>query len=147
MSFTVFSILGRLEPPQTKKYIGKTFGEMVSGVFVSSDAPRAVLSSDKREIWQNGRRSKELNEPMFTLTVTDRMGRSAKEGVLLDGDTFKSVYVFKFEGMINILFPTEDINLHMDRLAMWRIASHETFGGWNVSSSSVLSRGWREMRN
>ena len=45
-----------------------------SGIFVESEAPRAVISPAKEETRQNGRRIKEPNEPMFTLTVTDRHG-------------------------------------------------------------------------
>ena len=45
-----------------------------SGVFVESEAPRAVINPAKEETRQNGRRIKEPNEPMFTLTVTDRHG-------------------------------------------------------------------------
>ena len=36
--------------------------------------PRAILNPFKENTWQNGRRIKEPNEPMFTLTVTDRHG-------------------------------------------------------------------------
>ena len=38
------------------------------------DAPRAILNPEKVTVRQNGRRIKEPNEPMFTLTVTDRHG-------------------------------------------------------------------------
>ena len=44
-----------------------------SGVLVE-DSPRAILNPFKEKTWQNGRRIKEPNEPMFTLTVTDRHG-------------------------------------------------------------------------
>lgn len=44
-----------------------------SAVFVD-DAPRAILNPFKEHTRQNGRRIKEPNEPMFTLTVTDRHG-------------------------------------------------------------------------
>jgi DNA (cytosine-5)-methyltransferase 1 len=44
-----------------------------SGVFVE-DEPRAILTPDKEVVRQNGRRVKEPNEPMFTLTVCDRHG-------------------------------------------------------------------------
>ena len=38
------------------------------------DAPRAILYPFMEHTRQNGRRIKEPNEPMFTLTVTDRHG-------------------------------------------------------------------------
>lgn len=44
-----------------------------SGVLVD-DGPRAILNPFKENTRQNGRRIKEPNEPMFTLTVTDRHG-------------------------------------------------------------------------
>ena len=52
---------------------GKHKGERL-GVLVEDDAPRAILNPFKENVWQNGRRVKEPNEPMFTLTVTDRHG-------------------------------------------------------------------------
>lgn len=51
---------------------GKHKGER-SGVLVE-DGPRAILNPFKEEVYQNGRRVKEPNEPMFTLTVVDRHG-------------------------------------------------------------------------
>lgn len=44
-----------------------------SGVLIE-DSPRAILNPFKETTRQNGRRIKEPNEPMFTLTVTDRHG-------------------------------------------------------------------------
>jgi DNA (cytosine-5)-methyltransferase 1 len=44
-----------------------------SGVLVE-DEPRAIINPFKEKTRQNGRRIKEPNEPMFTLTVTDRHG-------------------------------------------------------------------------
>ena len=38
------------------------------------DAPREILNPEKVTVRQNGRRIKNPNEPMFTLTVTDRHG-------------------------------------------------------------------------
>ncbi len=43
--------------------------------FISEkDEPRAIMNPFKEQIRCNGRRMKEPNEPMFTLTVTDRHG-------------------------------------------------------------------------
>lgn len=44
-----------------------------SGVFVE-EGPRAILSPSKKKIRQNGRRVKEPDEAMFTLTAQDRHG-------------------------------------------------------------------------
>ncbi len=52
--------------------IGNHKGEH-SGVFIESE-PRAVLTPEKETVRQQGRRFKEPNEPMFTLTVQDRHG-------------------------------------------------------------------------
>lgn len=38
------------------------------------EEPRAILNPFKESTWQNGRRVKEPNEAMFTITVTDRHG-------------------------------------------------------------------------
>ena len=43
-----------------------------SGVLL--EEPRAIINPFKEEVYQNGRRVKEPNEPMFTLTVVDRHG-------------------------------------------------------------------------
>ena len=52
-------------------------------------------------------------------------------GILLDGSVFQSenVSVFQHDGHTNMLFPFEDVKLDMGRLAMWRLQTHETFGG------------------
>lgn len=51
---------------------GKHKGER-SGV-LTEEGPRAIINPFKEKTRQNGRRIKEPNEPMFTLTVTDRHG-------------------------------------------------------------------------
>jgi hypothetical protein len=52
-----------------------------------------------------------------------------QEGILLDGAAFKDAYVFEHEGLTNILFSMEDVKLDIGKLAIWRLASHDTFGG------------------
>lgn len=44
-----------------------------SAVLVT-DEPRAILAPDREKIRQQGRRIKEPNEPMFTITAQDRHG-------------------------------------------------------------------------
>ena len=44
-----------------------------SGVLIE-DKPRAIISPQKEKVRQNGRRVKEPDEPMFTITATDRHG-------------------------------------------------------------------------
>lgn len=53
--------------------VSKHMGEH-SGVLIEEDAPRAILTPDKVKVRQNGRRMKEPNEEMFTITAQDRHG-------------------------------------------------------------------------
>lgn len=52
---------------------------------------------------------------------------------LTDADILKSpfdrLYVFENEGHTNILFPFDDVELDIGKLAMWRLQTHEQFGG------------------
>ena len=50
-------------------------------------------------------------------------------GILLDGDTFRDVSVFEHDGLTNLLFNMDNVNLDIGRLAMWRLQNHGTFGG------------------
>lgn len=54
--------------------ISKRRGEHSGVLITDEDAPRAVMSPDRETIRQQGRRIKEPDEPMFTLTATDRFG-------------------------------------------------------------------------
>ncbi len=51
------------------------------------------------------------------------------EGILQAGNAFHEVYMFENEGLTCLLFDMQGVNLDMGRLAIWRIAAHETFGG------------------
>lgn len=52
------------------------------------------------------------------------------EGVLKNGSKFENICVFKHGSLTNILFPFEDgVELDMGKFAMWRLRSHEQFGG------------------
>lgn len=51
------------------------------------------------------------------------------EGILLNGTRFRDCSVFQHGGQTCILFPFEGVKLNIGRLAMWRIQSHDTFGG------------------
>lgn len=51
-------------------------------------------------------------------------------GILQNGSKFENISVFHHDNLTNILFPFEEnVQLDMGRLAMWRLYSHETFGG------------------
>lgn len=52
-----------------------------------------------------------------------------EEKILKNGDTFKDVAVFEHNGLPNLLFNMKNVNLDIGKLAIWRISSHEVFGG------------------
>ena len=58
-------------------------------------------------------------------------GLLTEAGILLDGSKFlaEKVSVFQHDGLTNMLFPFEGVKLAMGKLAMWRLQTHETFGG------------------
>ena len=48
---------------------------------------------------------------------------------ILRHTAFEKMYVFENEGHTNIMFPFEDVELDVGKLAMWRLQTHEQFGG------------------
>lgn len=50
-------------------------------------------------------------------------------GILLDSSKFETVSTFQQDGLTCLLFPFEDVKLDMGRLAMWRLQTHDQFGG------------------
>lgn len=57
-------------------------------------------------------------------------GLLTEENLLLDGTKFETIYAFENDGLTNLLFPFDgDVKLDMGRLALWRLQSHEQFGG------------------
>lgn len=53
----------------------------------------------------------------------------SEKGVLLNGSKFEDVSVFHHDGLTNLLFPFEGVELNVGRFAMWRLETHEQFGG------------------
>ena len=52
------------------------------------------------------------------------------EGILLDGTKFKEVYTFKNEGLTCLMFLfDEEAKIAIGSLAIWRLKTHEQFGG------------------
>ena len=49
--------------------------------------------------------------------------------VLQNGSKFKNISVFHHKGCTCILFPFEGVDLDVGKLAMWRLQTHEMFGG------------------
>lgn len=59
-------------------------------------------------------------------------GMFAEAEILRNDAAFKTAYVFQHDGLTNILFSFDDVkrgDLDIGRLAMWRLQSHDTFGG------------------
>ena len=52
-----------------------------------------------------------------------------QEGILLNGDIFRDISVFENQGRTCLLFPMEDVELNIGKLAVWRIKTHENFAG------------------
>lgn len=50
-------------------------------------------------------------------------------GILRDGTRFEEIQVFEHEGITCILYPFENVELDIGKLALWRLKSHEAFGG------------------
>jgi len=52
-----------------------------------------------------------------------------KSAILLGGSRFETVMSFQHDGLTNLLFPFEGVELDMNRLAIWRIQAYDPFGG------------------
>ena len=51
------------------------------------------------------------------------------QNILLNGTRFKNVMSFKNDGKTNLLFPFEDAKINFGKLSMWRLQTHDRFGG------------------
>lgn len=49
--------------------------------------------------------------------------------ILKNGSRFEKCYAFKNENLTCMLFPFEDVQLDIGKLAMWRLQTYEQFGG------------------
>ena len=53
-----------------------------------------------------------------------------KEDILLGDSKFSKIDAFKHDGLTNLLFHfTDDVELNIGKLAMWRLKTHGAFGG------------------
>ena len=52
-----------------------------------------------------------------------------EEGILLNGSRFTNVSSFQHDGLTNLLFPFDGVELKTGALAMWRLQTHAQFGG------------------
>lgn len=52
-----------------------------------------------------------------------------ENGILMNSSKFEKVYAFKNDDFTNLLYPFDDVELSMGKLAMWRITTHSQFYG------------------
>ena len=53
-----------------------------------------------------------------------------ESGILADETKFTEVYEFQNEGLTCLMFPfDENVKIEIGKLAMWRLQTHEQFGG------------------
>lgn len=50
-------------------------------------------------------------------------------GILKGGSKFEDVSAFQYDGMTCLLYPFEGAELDIGKLAIWRLQTHENFGG------------------
>ncbi|MEG0049677.1 MAG: hypothetical protein RR865_10985 [Clostridia bacterium] len=58
-------------------------------------------------------------------------------GILKNGSNFTEVSTFEKDGLTNLLFSMDGVDLDMGKLAMWRLQNHDTFGGTWLSDYLV----------
>ncbi len=60
----------------------------------------------------------------------DGINRELTEaGILLDGGKLENVVSFRHDGVTCLLFPFGDTELNIGKFAMWRIQTHDRYGG------------------
>lgn len=52
-----------------------------------------------------------------------------EEGILRDGSKFSECSSFEHDGLTCLLFPFKGVQVDMGRLAIWRLKTHDAFGG------------------
>ena len=52
-----------------------------------------------------------------------------QEGILRNGSVFKECSSFEHDGLTCLLFPFKGVDTDLGRLAIWRLKTHDTFGG------------------
>ena len=51
------------------------------------------------------------------------------EGILRNGSQFKECSTFEHDGLTCLLFPFKGVDVDLGRLAIWRLKTHDAFGG------------------
>ena len=52
-----------------------------------------------------------------------------EEGILQNGSKFTECSAFEHNGLTCLLLPFKDVSVDVGRLAIWRLKTHDTFGG------------------
>ena len=52
-----------------------------------------------------------------------------KAGILKDGSQFENVATFQHGELTCLLYPFDDVKLDIGKLALWRLQTHEVYGG------------------
>ena len=52
-----------------------------------------------------------------------------QEGILRNGSKFTDCSTFEHDGLTCLLFPFKGVDIDLGRLAIWRLKTHEAFGG------------------
>ena len=60
-----------------------------------------------------------------------------ESGILQNDNRFEKAYSFKHEGLTCLLFPFEDVQLDVGKLAIWRLRTREDFGSTWLSDYIV----------
>lgn len=50
-------------------------------------------------------------------------------GILKDGSQFENVFAFQHGELTCLLYPFDDVKLDIGKLALWRLQTHEVYGG------------------
>ena len=56
-------------------------------------------------------------------------GMLTEEGILRDGSKFGECLSFAHDALTCLLFPFEGVNVDIGSLAIWRLKTHDSFGG------------------
>ena len=64
-----------------------------------------------------------------------------KEGILLNGSKFENCSVFKYDDLTCILYPFEGAELNIGKFAVWRLATHDNFGGTSFRTTFPTDSG------
>ncbi len=57
-----------------------------------------------------------------------------EEGILRNGSKFTDCSSFEHDGLTCLLFPFEGVNVDIGSLAIWRLKTHDAFGGTWLSN-------------